>query len=106
VPIGADDDVMGSITQLLPSATVTEVDDTILGMPAKCYRINGFDPATTTTTVASSSSTTTTVANRGELCLSATGAPLRLQANGIVEVATKLETSFDSSIFQPPAPVS
>ena len=103
VPIGPDDDVMGTITSMLPSASVVEVDDTILDQPAKCYRVNGFDPATTTT--AASSSTSAPATSNGELCLSATGAPLRLRANGIVEVATKLETSFDGSIFQPPAPV-
>lgn len=105
IAIGADDDIMGAITQMLPSATVVEVDDTILGMAAKCYRINGFDPATTTTTVAASSSPPAPTAPSGELCLSSTGAPLRVQANGIVETATKLETSVDSSIFEPPAPV-
>jgi len=89
VPLPPDADFLSSIMERLSGAEIAAREDTIAGVPARCFVLDG-DVA----------------ASRSELCLSATGVPLVVEVPGLRARATETSAAVDPAVFVPPAPVS
>jgi hypothetical protein len=88
-PLPPDADFLSSIMERLSGAEIVTREDSIAGVPARCFVLDG-DVA----------------ANRSEVCLSATGVPLVVEVPGLRARANETTTAVDPAVFVPPAPVS
>jgi hypothetical protein len=88
-PLPPEADFLSSIMERLSGAAIVARDDTVIGVPARCFVLDDRTPA-----------------NRSEVCLTAGGVPLVVEVPALRAEALETAGAVDPTIFVPPAPVS